>query len=58
MSKLDKAISNFFDSLRQGVKTRFAKDILKNPEAREAVKQLQKAEDVLLKYVKKEYSKS
>ena len=58
MGKIDKALSNFFDSLRQGVKTRFAKDILKNPEAREAVKQLQKAEDVLLKYVKREYGKS
>ena len=42
MSKLDKLISKFFDNLRKGRTNAFTKDILKDPDARKAVKNLDK----------------
>ena len=58
MSKLDKLISKFFDNLRQGKKDAFTKDILKDPKARQAVKNLKKQEDDLLDFIKKQYGES
>ncbi len=58
MSKLDKLISKFFDNLRQGKKDAFTKDILKDPKAKQAVKNLKKQEDDLLDLVKKLYGES
>ena len=58
MSKLDKLISKFFDNLRQGKKDAFTKDILKDPKARQAVKNLKKQEDDLLDFIKKHYGES
>ena len=58
MGKLDKLISKFFDNLRQGKKDAFTKDILKDPKARQAVKDLKKQEDELLDFIKKQYGES
>jgi len=58
MSKLDKLISKFFDNLRQGRKDAFTKDILKDPKARQAVKNLKKQEDDLLDFIKQRYGES
>jgi|TARA_B110000196_G_C20699678_1_gene454642 hypothetical protein len=58
MSKLDTLISKFFDNLRQGRVDSFTKDILKDPKARQAVKNLKKIEDDLLKHVTKHYKES
>jgi|TARA_B100001105_G_C22356906_1_gene428437 hypothetical protein len=58
MGKLDKLISKFFDNLRQGKKDAFTKDILKDPKARQAVKNLKKQEDDLLDFIKKQYGES
>ena len=58
MSKLDKLISKFFDNLRQGKRDAFTKDILSDPKARKAVKDLKKQEDDLLDFIKKQYGES
>jgi len=58
MSKLDKLIGKFFDNLRQGKRDAFTKDILKDPKARQAVKNLKKQEDDLLDFIKKQYGES
>ena len=58
MGKLDKLISKFFDNLRQGKKDAFTKDILKDPKARQAVKNLKKQEEDLLDFIKNRYGES
>tara|TARA_Y100001963_G_C6687128_1_gene402760 strand:+ start:29 stop:214 length:186 start_codon:yes stop_codon:yes gene_type:complete len=58
MSRLDKLISKFFDNLRRGKADAFTKDILKDPEARKAVKKLKKNEEDLLDFIKRRYGES
>ena len=58
MGKLDKLIGKFFDNLRQGRKDAFTKDILADPKARKAVKNLKKNEEDLLAFIKQRYGES
>jgi|TARA_R110000796_G_scaffold18043_6_gene55009 hypothetical protein len=56
MSKLDTLINKFFDNLRQGRVNAFTKDILKDPEARKAVKNLEKQHQELGDIIKKRFA--
>ena len=56
MSKLDKVISKFFDNLRKGRTNAFTKDILKDPEAKRAVKNLEKQHKELGDIIKKRFA--
>jgi|TARA_Y100000310_G_scaffold133115_1_gene132036 hypothetical protein len=58
MGKLDKLIGKFFDNLRQGKADAFTRDIMKNPEARQAKKDLKKAETKLLDFLKQKHKES
>ena len=56
MSKLDRIINKFFDNLRKGKVNSFTKDILKDPEARKAVKNLEKQHQELGDLIKKRFA--
>ena len=56
MSKLDKLISKFFDNLRKGRTNAFTKDILKDRDARKAVKNLDKHHKELGDIIKKRFA--
>ena len=56
MSKLDKLISKFFDKLRKARTNAFTKDILKDPDARKAVKNLDKHHKELGDIIKKRFA--
>ena len=58
MGKIDKIINKFFDNLRKGRMNSFTKDVLKDPEARDAVKRLKTAEQDLLDRLKKRYKEN
>tara|TARA_Y100000034_G_scaffold86355_1_gene103563 strand:+ start:120 stop:302 length:183 start_codon:yes stop_codon:yes gene_type:complete len=58
MGKLDKLISKFFDNLRQGKVDAFTRDIMKSPQARQAAKDIKKAEDKLLDFLKQKHKES
>jgi len=58
MGKIDKIIGKFFDNLKKGRVNSFTRDILKNPEARDAVKDLHKAREELSDFIKRAYGES
>ena len=58
MGKIDNIISKFFDNLRKGRVNSFTRDMLKDPEVRQSVKDYKEAEKELLARIRKRYSEN
>jgi len=58
MGKLDKLISKFFDNLRKGRVNSFTRDMLKDPEVRQSVKDYKQAEKELFDSLRKKHSEN
>ena len=58
MGKIDKIISKFFDNLRKGRVNSFTRDMLKDPEVRQSVKDYKQAEKELFDRLSKKHSEN
>ena len=58
MGKIDKIISKFFDNLRKGRVNSFTRDMLKDPEVRQSVKDYKQAEKELFDSLRKKHSEN
>ena len=58
MGKIDKIIGKFFDNLRKGRVNSFTRDMLKDPEVRQSVKDYKQAEKELFDRLRKKHSEN
>jgi hypothetical protein len=58
MGKIDKIISKFFDNLRKGRVNSFTRDMLKDPEVRQSVKDYKQKEKELVDRIRKRHAEN
>tara|TARA_B100000953_G_scaffold235085_1_gene196491 strand:+ start:466 stop:645 length:180 start_codon:yes stop_codon:yes gene_type:complete len=58
MGKIDKIIGKFFDNLRKGRINSFTRDMLKDPEVRQSVKDYKQKEKELVDRIRKRHAEN